>query len=354
VQTWGRRSPANVTINDVASRAGVGKGTVSRVLNGGSNVSASTRARVEAAIADLGFAPSYVAQSLARGRLATVVVVVPFVTHPSAVSRVQGIIEGLRPSGLPVSILDVETPDHARAHFLMLVGSLRPEGLIVVSLVPDADIRRRLLDADFPVVWLDTKVHGQISLFIDNVEGGRMAADHLVSLGHTAIAFIGDDEAGSGFGFTSARDRLRGVATALAHRGLEPAGCLTGPHSKEMARRLALQLLSGTERPTAIVTTSDTQALGVLAAAREVGIDVPGELSVVGFDDLEIAETAGLTTIRQPIVESGRRAAQLIMSLAGGEQPARRHVALPLQLVERQSTGAGRTAPVQQPATTTG
>jgi DNA-binding LacI/PurR family transcriptional regulator len=115
-----------------------------------------------------------------------------------------------------------------------------------------------------------------------------------------------------------------------------------------------LQLLTGADRPTAIVTTSDTQALGVLAAARELGIDVPGELSVVGFDDLDIAETAGLTTIRQPIVESGRRAAQLIMSLVDGKQPRRRHGALPLQLVERQSTGAARTAPVQQPAITTG
>jgi DNA-binding LacI/PurR family transcriptional regulator len=353
VKSSGKASSPSATINDVALRAGVGKGTVSRVLNGGSNVSAGTRARVEAAIADLGFAPSYAAQSLARGRVATVVVVVPFVTHPSAVSRVQGVIEGLRPSGRPVSILDVETPGHARAHFLTLLGSLRPEGVIVVSLTPDDDLRRRLLDADFPVVWLDTKVHGQISLFIDNVEGGRLAADHLLSLGHRAIAFIGDDEAGSGFGFTSARDRFRGVTTALAKHGLEPAGCLTGPHSKDVARRLALQLLTGADRPTAIVTTSDTQALGVLAAARELGVDVPGELSVVGFDDLEIAETAGLSTIRQPIVESGRRAAQLIMSLADGKQPPRRHVALPLQLVERQSTGAARTAPVQQPAITT-
>ncbi len=354
MQGMGKQSPANVTINDVASHAGVGKGTVSRVLNGGGNVSAATRSRVEAAIADLGYAPSYAAQSLARGRLATVVVVVPFVTHPSAVTRVQGIIEGLRPSGTPVSILDVETPEHARGQFLMLLGSLRPEGVIVVSLTPDGDVRRRLLEADFPVVWIDAKVQGHVSLFIDNAEGGRLAADHLLSLGHEAIAFIGDDEAHSGFGFTSAAERLRGVTSALAERGLELRNCLTGPHSKDVARELAVQLLTGRDRPTGIVTTSDTQAVGVLAAARELGIDVPGELSVVGFDDVEIAESAGLTTIRQPIAESGRRAAQLITSLAGGDKPSRRHVALPLQLVVRRSTGAAPKAPVQQPATTTG
>jgi LacI family transcriptional regulator len=350
VKTWGKAS-ASATINDVALRAGVGKGTVSRVLNGGNNVSVETRTRVEAAIADLGFAPSYAAQSLARGRMETVVVVVPFVTHPSAVSRVQGIIEGLRPSGLPVSILDVETPDHARAHFLLLLNRLRPQGVIVVSLAPDADSRRRLLDTEFPVVWVDAKVRGHASVYIDNVAGGRMATEHLVSLGHRAIAFIGDDDASSGFGFTSASERRRGFAATMASHRLDPGHCLTGPHSKDVARDLAVELLNSAERPTAIVTTSDTQALGVLAAAKDLGIGVPAELSIIGFDDVEIAETVGLTTVHQPIVESGQWAARLLLSAVDGRQLDRRHVELPLQLVKRQSTGAAPTGPVRQPAT---
>lgn len=327
------------TINEVAGRAGVGKGTVSRVLNGSGHVSAVTRARVEAAIADLGYTPSSVAQSLARGRSSGVAVVVPFVTHPSAVSRVQGIIEGLRPSGLPVSILDVETPDHARSHFVSLLRSLRPQGVIVVSLVPDADIRQRLLEHECPLVWVDADVADHTSVYVDNEAGGRMATEHLIALGHTEIAFIGDDDA-SGFGFTSSPDRRRGFATAMLEHGLDPRRCHVGPHSQDVARRLAGDPLSGPRPPTAIVAASDTQALGVLAAARELGLRVPVDLSVVGFDDIAVAEFVGLTTVRQPIAESGRRAAHLLLSAMAGTSPDRSRVELPLQLIERQSTGA--------------
>lgn len=335
-----------VTINDVARQAGVGKGTVSRVLNGGGRVSTMTRARVEAAIAELGFSPSYAAQSLARGQLATVAVVVPFVTHPSAMSRVQGVIEGLRTSGLPVSILDVETPEHARGHFVSLLSNLRPRGVIVVSLVPDADIRQRLLDDSLPVVWVDADVPDHACLYIDNEAGGRIAAEHLVALGHTRIAFIGDDESG-GFGFTSASDRHRGFVAVMREHDLEATRCLTGPHSKAVAGALAEELLTGADPPTAIVTTSDTQAFGVLATAKRLGIDVPGSLSVVGFDDVELAEIVGLTTVRQPMAESGQRAAQLLVSALDGPAPVRSRVELPLQLIERQSTGAAATAPVR-------
>lgn len=326
------------TITDVAARAGVGKGTVSRVLNGGT-VSAATRVRVETAIAELGYRPSSAAQSLARGRSATVAVVVPFVTHPSAVSRVQGIIEGLRPSGLPVSILDVETPEHARMHFASLLTSVRPQGVIVVSLVPDAETRALLDDSDVPIVWVDADVDGHTCVYIDNVAGGAMATEHLIALGHRDIAFIGDDETG-GFGFTSATDRHLGFAATMARHHLDPGWCRTGPHSKAVAQRLAGELLDATPRPTAIVTTSDTQALGVLAAARQRRIRIPEELSVIGFDDIEIAEIVGLSTIRQPIVESGRHAAALLLATLDGNPSDRRAVELPLQLIERQSTGA--------------
>lgn len=328
-----------VTINDVAAHARVGKGTVSRVLNGTGSVSQSTRRRVQAAIDSLGYAPSYAARSLARGRVPTVAVIVPFVTHPSAVSRVQGVIEGLRPSDLPVSILDVETPDHARSHFVSVLGSLRPEGVIVVSLVPDPEVQAQLLDATVPLVWVDAKVEGQNSVHIDNAAGGRLAAEHLVGLGHTRIAFIGDEEAG-GFGFTSSAERRLGYADALHAHGLDAGVVRTGPHGQDIAQRLATELLTSADPPTAIVTASDTQALGVLAAAAALGLDVPGDLSVVGFDDVELAELAGLTTVRQPITESGREAARLLLASIDDPTVDRSQVQLPLELIERRSTGA--------------
>ena len=328
-----------VTINDVAARARVGKGTVSRVLNGTGSVSQGTRRRVQAAIDDLGYAPSYAARSLARGRVPTVAVIVPFVTHPSAVSRVQGVIEGLRPSGLPVSILDVETPDHARSHFVSILGSLRPEGVIVVSLVPDPELRDQLMDTTIPIVWVDAKVDGQTSVYIDNAAGGRLAAEHLIALGHTRIAFVGDEEAGD-FGFTSSAERRRGFTEALHDHELDADIVRTGPHGQDVAQRLATELLSGSAAPTAIVTASDTQALGVLAAAAALDLEVPGDVSVVGFDDVELAELVGLTTVRQPITDSGREAARLLLASIDDPTVDRSQVQLPLELIERRSTGA--------------
>lgn len=335
-------SRAAATIADVARLAGVGKGTVSRVLNGGA-VSAATRALVEQAIADLDFVPSYVGQSLARGRVSAIAVVVPFVTHPSSVVRVQGVIEGLRPCGLPVTILDVETPEHARAHLRSLVGRMRPEGAIVVSLPPDDELVAALRAGGPPTVWVDGAIEGFPSVYVDDAGGGRLAASHLIELGHRHIAFIGDND--EGFGFTSSSNRHRGYLAALAEHGFEPAAEAFGPHGREMAAELAVQMLTGDTPPTAIVAASDTQAAGVLAAAARLGRRVPADLSVVGFDDVEIASMLGLTTIRQPIADSGRRAAHMLLSAmtgAGGDP----HDELPVELIIRQSTGAVGTAPV--------
>lgn len=337
----GRRRRADdgrvaATIADVARRAGVGKGTVSRVLNGGA-VSAATRAHVEQVIADLDFEPSYAAQSLARGRLSTVAVVVPFVTHPSSVARVQGMIEGLRPSGLSVSILDVETPAHAETHLRSLVGRLRPEGAIVVSLRPDAALAEALQREGLPTVWVDAAVDGFASVFIDDERGGRLGTEHLLGLGHRVIGFVGDDD--EGFGFTSSSRRHDGFVGALAAVGLTPAATALGAHDREVAAALATEMLTVRPDVTAIVAASDTQASGVLAAAAALGRGVPEDLSIVGFDDVDAAALLGLTTIRQPIVDSGRRAAHLLLSAIAGA-PDSSHVELPVELVRRRSTGA--------------
>ena len=148
----------------------------------------------------------------------------------------------------------------------------------------------------------------------DDVAGGELAARHLLELGHREIAYIGD-EFENPFGFTSSRDRFAGYELALAKAGLaaRPEWIALGAHGRYEARELASRLLSGPRRPTAIFAASDTQALGVIAAAHEMGLDVPGDLSIVGYDDIEAAEYVGLTTIRQRLFESGRLGAQLLL-----------------------------------------
>ena len=166
-----------------------------------------------------------------------------------------------------------------------------------------------------------------------------MAAAHLFSTGHRRCAFVGDAEVPD-YALPTSDFRLEGFRAGLAEHGLDLPGeyVACAPHSRENARRLAHVLLNLPERPTGIFAASDTQAMGVLQAARERGIAVPQELAVVGFDDIDVADYIGLTTIRQPLEESGRVAVDLLLSrLADPARPAQ-DVWLPLALVKRQTT----------------
>lgn len=328
------------TIRDVASRAGVTKPTVSRVLNNSAPVSPDTRARVEAAIRELGYRPNVLARGLARGRVHTIAVVVPFVTHPSAVARVQGLVNGFRESRIPVSLYDVERREDVDEHLTALTIHLRPEGMVVMSLHPTQLQLEQLRAAGTPTVFVDADIPGWSSIVIDDLEGGRLATNHLLALGHRRIGFIGDGE-DSELGFTSSHNRRMGYRHALESCGVpaESRYERTGPHGRAVAASLAAELLADAERPTAIFAASDTQALGVLDAAERAGRAVPDELAVIGFDDIEAAEYHGLTTIRQPLAASGREAAQLLDAhmVTPDLAPVRRE--LPLDLVQRRTTG---------------
>jgi len=329
-----------VTIADVAAHAGVGLGTVSRVLNGSPKVREETRARVLSAIEVLEYRPSPLAQGLSRGRCQTLGVVVPFFTHASAVERLRGVVAGLDDSRYDLVLFNVESPVHRDEHLASLTGRDRADGLLVLSLpVPDRDLER-LVAAGVPVVLVDALGRGVPTVVTDDLEGGRMATQHLVDRGHRSIGFIGA-EPGNPFGFTSSARREAGYAEVLAEAGLPLRRELLrhGPHDREVARGLAAELLAEPDPPTAIFASSDVQATGVLAAAAEAGRRVPDDLSVIGFDDIELSSYVGLTTIRQPLFESGLLGVQLLLeSLAGEPAPPIDHE-LPLELVERTTTG---------------
>jgi DNA-binding LacI/PurR family transcriptional regulator len=167
-----------------------------------------------------------------------------------------------------------------------------------------------------------------------------MATRHLLELGHKRIAFIGEDPHNP-FGFTSSTAREHGYYDALAAAGIDPVAAFVqyAPHDREVARKVTGKLLERRGRPTAVFASSDVQALGVLEAARDAGLDVPRDLSVVGFDDVEVSTYVGITTVRQPLFESGRLGAELLLDqLEGGHPDAREHV-LPLELMVRSTTG---------------
>jgi DNA-binding LacI/PurR family transcriptional regulator len=330
-----------VTISDVAARAGVGAGTVSRVLNGSPRVSTPTRERVQAAIADLDYRPSPLARGLSRGRCQTLGVVVPFFTHASAVERLRGVVDALDGSRYDLVLFNVESPVHRDEHFAALTRRDRADGLLVLSLPPRQGDLDRLTAAGVPVVLVDVRGEGVPAVVTDDVEGGRLATRHLRGLGHEQIAFIGE-EPDNPLGFSSSNLRQEGYREVMADARLEmdPDLVRHGPHERSVAQRITEELLSRRDPPTAIFASSDVQATGALAGARAAGLRVPDDVSVVGFDDIELSSYAGLTTVRQPLFESGRLGARLLLDALDAEEPPAPDVhQLPLVLVERHTTG---------------
>lgn len=328
-----------VTITEVAQRAGVGIGTVSRVLNHSPRVTETTRGRVLAVIEELDFRPSAVAQRLSRGRTQTIGVVVPFFTRPSAVERLRGLVDVVGASAYDLVLFAIETRAQRDEHLCGLSRGDRADGLVVVSLAPTDKEVDRFERAGVAVVLVDARHPRLTHLTVDDVRGGRLATEHLLELGHRRIAFVGDATT-EPFGFTSSVDRLQGYRQALAAAGIRgrPEYVRHGPHGRPIAHRLTDELLTLPEPPTAVFAASDTQAVGVLEAAGVAGVRVPDDLSVVGFDDVEIAAYVGLTTVRQPLADSGARSARLLLKTLESGSAGVRGVELPLEIVVRRST----------------
>ena len=307
-----------VTIRDVARQAGVSVATASRALNGKDVVSPETRDRILSVMEELGFAPSPAARRLSLGRTLTIGAVVSFLTRPQAAERLRGVDAVLADSELDLVIYNVESVQRGDHYLSTLAHSQRTDGLLVMSLPPPPDAVAALERASVPVVFIDVhtpSVANMPRVIGDDVAGGALAARHLIDLGHRRIAFVGD-AIENPFGFTSSRDRQAGLAQELAAAGVTiPSEWLgLGAHGRYEARALARRMLTADRRPTAIFAASDTQALGVIAAARELGLHVPDDLSVIGYDDIEAADYVGLTTISQGLFDSGRRGAEVLLA----------------------------------------
>ena len=330
------------TIADVAARAGVGASTVSRVLNGG-QVSAPARSRVVAAMSDLAYRPRASARALALGSTGTLGLVIPFFTHPSAIERVRGVLEAVDGTPFELVLCNVGNPTQRDEYLGRRAPLDRTDGLLIVSLAPRDEEVDAFVKAGAPVVLVDAQHPLLPRVVIDDVHGGALATRHLLELGHERIAFVGDTN-DPRYGFVSSRRRLEGYREALEAAGIpvRPELERFGPHGRQVAHRLTTELLSLPEPPTAIFAASDTQALGVLEAAGYEGIAVPDELSVIGFDDLEVAPYLGLTTVRQPLYESGRRGLERLLSVIAGDGAGPLEERLELQLQVRRTTAPPR------------
>jgi DNA-binding LacI/PurR family transcriptional regulator len=332
-----------VTIADVAADAGVGVGTVSRVLNGSNQVSGGTLRTVRDAIDRLGYRPSHAATALVRGTPRTVAVVVAHMTRPSTVVRVASALAVLAEEGYDTIVCNVDTPVERDRHLETLLPTHRADGVLAISLPLSREQLAQFGRAGVTLVSVDASAPGVPQTVIDDRAGGRLATGHLIGLGHRRIGFVGDTAFArppAGLGFTSSADRLRGYRQALAEAGLafEPGLVRRGSHTTATAAEHAAELLKGVNPPTAIFAASDTQAIGVLAAAERLGVSIPHQLSIIGFDDIESAAFLGLSTVRQPLARSGTEGARRLCALLRGERLPVRRSELPLELVARAST----------------
>jgi LacI family transcriptional regulator len=329
------------TIDDVATRAGVSRTTTSRVLNNRPKVGEETRRRVQEAILELGYVPSPTARRLSLRRTWTVDVVVSYLTRPQAIERLRGAESVLGDTGFDLVVHNVESSERRERFLRELPASNRTDGVLLVSLPPASDSLRGLVGGPVPVVIIDVHAHaaeGLPTVRGDDIGGGAIAGRYLFTLGHRAIGFVADSF-DSPLGFTSSRDRYAGFTDVLRELGVEVEAAL-GAHGSRSAHDLALRLLTGRRPPTAIFAASDTQALGVMSAARDLGLQVPADLTVVGYDDIPIAEPIGLTTIRQHLFESGRIGAELLLAEIEQRSAAPPVVSLEPELVVRATSAS--------------
>lgn len=330
-------------IDDVARAAGVSTATVSRALSGRGHVSTATRARVESAARALGYVASAAASGLASGRTRNIGVLVPHVDRWFFRTVLGGIAAELQSDGYDITLYSVsDDPAERTRVFDTFVRRGRVDGLIAVSIDLGTQESARLRDLDLPLVAIGGAHEGMTSLAVDDVAVGRLAAEHLLALGHRDIAHIGAHPE-LDLDFQVPSQRRSGLEAALRSAGtpLRPDRFVAADFTMEGGHRAAVELLTdAAPTPTAIVASSDEMAIGAMLAVRELGRNVPHDVSVIGVDGHELGEFFRLTTIDQAPAEQGRRAASAMLSaLAGTDVAALPAPApLPFRLVERGST----------------
>ncbi|MFC3688966.1 LacI family DNA-binding transcriptional regulator [Aquipuribacter hungaricus] len=342
------------SIEDVARATGVSTATVSRALRGLASVAEPTRARVQLAAQSLGYVPSAAAASLASGRTKAVGLLTPHVSRWFFAVCIETVEAVLRTHGYDVLLVQLPpggrtTPGPSRTlppSRPMLSADLlrkRVDATIVLTLPLVPEELTVLQALGHELVYVGGTVPGLRSVGIDDVAVGRSATEHLLGLGHTDVAYVGASL--SPGDWAPPQERYRGYRQAMTAAGLEPGEALVADLTVADGRRTVRELLRRGTLPGALVCACDELAIGVLHELRQAGVDVPGQVSVIGVDDHPHAELHDLTTISQPVAEQAETATRWVMeglrpgARAGGTEPAPRSERMPTRLVLRRSTG---------------
>src|SRR5580704_2613165 len=327
------------TIQDVARAAGVAASTVSRYLNGQLRVSPATEERMLDAVEALGYVPNAQAKNLARRRSGVVGFVVPEISNPYFGAIADYVVEAVERRGLLVLLCSTRSQAGKEASYIDLLASGAIDGMLYLGSFRTNERLAAAIRGGLPVVVMDEPIAGLPdvhTVVMDDYAGGYQAGSYLVALGHRRIAFISGPAE-----LASVQERRRGYEDALRKGGLDPGGqlSLAGHFTEQFGMSALPRLLAAPQMPTGAFVASDYIALGMLSAAETHGVRVPGDLSVVGFDDIRFSQYVRprLTTIRSPVERLAQVGVELLFErLADPEAPARTEV-LPVELVVRES-----------------
>ncbi|MEO9176586.1 MAG: LacI family DNA-binding transcriptional regulator [Gaiellales bacterium] len=329
------------TIRDVAREAGVSQATAARALAGYGYASAATVRRVRQAATSIGYRPNAVARSLVSGATKTIGVVVGDIENPFFAGAARGIADVLEREGYTLLLANSDEDLARERRAVEALHAHQVDGLAVVpSSGDDGAHLAAILREGRPVVLLDRPIAGLAAdaVLVDNRAGAVCAVRHLTALGHRRIGLVGDSP-----GIASTAERIDGYRAALADAAIDGDEALVslGGSTIEQGRRSARLLLERPERPTALFTVNNFMTAGAIMAIRELGLQMPDELALVGFDDLDWTTLVEppITVVAQPVAELGRAVAERLLERLAGDDSPPRELRLETRLVVRGSCG---------------
>ena len=322
-----------VTATDVARLAGVSQSAVSRVFTPGASASKATVEKVRAAAEQLGYRPDPLARAMITGRTRIIGLVVAYLENQFYPVAIELLSRALQEKGYHVLVFMAENSTEKVPQVMQELLDYQVDGIITASVAMTNDLTARCRAAGIPVVMFNRgqDEEGLSEVTSDNLAGGRRAAQHLIDAGHRRIAHIMGWQ-----GSSTGRDRARGFAEALQAAGLKPFAMIDGMYSRDVASAAARDLCAGDQRPDAIFVGNDHMAFSVMDALRfELGLSVPGDVSIIGYDDVPLAAwpSYNLTTIRQPVRRMVEATVEILLNQIEGETaPSRIHIDGPLMM----------------------
>ncbi len=331
-----------ITIADIAKKAQVSAMTVSRVLSGKGVVAKSTEARVRSVIKELDYYPNLLARSLSSNRSMNIGVTIPIMEQVLMDNYITQVLSGItdvaQQANYHITLIPFDPYGKTRDEFVKWAHSKILDGLILIKTIMDDQRIHALAESGFPFILLNHKLRRANVNFVDsrNVTGARMAVDYLYHKGHRQIACVAGNLEES-----NARDRLRGFKEAMRKNKLElkDEWIIPGWFDQQAAYIESQQLFETETRPSAVFCADDYMAIGVMRRIHEMGLRVPQDVAVIGFDDIELAAyiNPALTTIRQPLPEMGRKSAAILLDLIEGKRKGPVQKFLEVELVERET-----------------